>query len=407
MLETKKENEIVRKKGRPRKEKTEELENDKPEKKKRGRKKKIVDETEIKPKKKRGRKAAVKYFSSSIRKKIPLTTKIQDNNNNILHLEVTDIEEQSTNEKMFINKTVDDKYNEVGIVDGIMKEEIQEMLDNDKSILSDYINNKDTNINLRELYEARIENREKQDKALVDKLEMIHKENVIDIFNENIEEETKLSDDMINKNKKDKDMNRKKGYFGLLYDFVIQDDWLENTNICCWWCCHKFETVPIGIPIQYIYSKKKFRVRGVFCSFSCMKAYVKNDNKHKYSEALMKYMYCRITGENLNSKIECAPPRESLCMFGGELTIDEFRRSTQESKIYRMIEYPMFACRDYVEEVDIANVKNVNNIFKSNVFNKIVNLDDKRVEDAKTRLSQIEKTTITGKNTIDQFIRFS
>ena len=92
-------NEVVkRKKGRPRKNKPiEEL--PKGEKKKRGRKKKEVVMGEIKLKKKRGRKAAVKYFSSSIRKKIPLTTVLQDNNNFILHLDINeDIDVQTENE---------------------------------------------------------------------------------------------------------------------------------------------------------------------------------------------------------------------------------------------------------------------------------------------------------------------
>ena len=89
---------IKRKKGRPRKEVVENVPAVPEEKKKRGRKKKEVVVEEIKKKKKRGRKAAVKYFSSSIRKKIPLTTVLQDKNNYILHLDVKD--EDVTEEKI-------------------------------------------------------------------------------------------------------------------------------------------------------------------------------------------------------------------------------------------------------------------------------------------------------------------
>ena len=82
---------VKRKKGRPRKDTTlQNVPKNPEEKKKRGRKKKEVVVEEVKQKKKRGRKAAVKYFSSSIRKKIPLTTVLQDNNNYILHLDVKD-----------------------------------------------------------------------------------------------------------------------------------------------------------------------------------------------------------------------------------------------------------------------------------------------------------------------------
>ena len=70
-----------------------------------------------------------------------------------------------------------------------------------------------------------------------------------------------------------------------------------------------------------------------------------------------------------------------------------------------MIDYPMYISRDFIEEIDIQNVKAVNkNMFQEK---SIYNLDDKRVEDAKTRLSNIEETTITLGNTIDKFIKFA
>jgi hypothetical protein len=70
-----------------------------------------------------------------------------------------------------------------------------------------------------------------------------------------------------------------------------------------------------------------------------------------------------------------------------------------------MIDYPMFISRDFIEEIDIKNVKAVNkNIFQEKT---IYNLDDKRVEDARTRLLNIERSTVTLGNTIDKFIKFA
>ena len=94
-------------------------------------------------------------------------------------------------------------------------------------------------------------------------------------------------------------------------------------------------------------------------------------------------------------------------MFGGDLTIEEFRNAFRENKIYKMIEYPMFVSKDYIEEVDIQNVKRVNHNVFVEMQSKTRNLDDKRVEDARNRLSQIEKSTITIGNTIDKFIKFT
>jgi hypothetical protein len=92
-------------------------------------------------------------------------------------------------------------------------------------------------------------------------------------------------------------------------------------------------------------------------------------------------------------------------MFGGELTIEEFRNASKERKIYKMIEYPMYISRDYVEEVDLQNLKN----FNKTVFNKQTNnfeinkLDDKKLKEVKSR---VNSSVVVTNNSIDRFIRF-
>jgi hypothetical protein len=95
-------------------------------------------------------------------------------------------------------------------------------------------------------------------------------------------------------------------------------------------------------------------------------------------------------------------------MFGGDLTIEEFRSSCTD-KIYKMIEYPMIIINDYVEEIEIANIKSINKmIFKEDTRNTMSSNDSdkKRIEDAKLRISKIEKATVTTGNTIEEFIKF-
>ena len=61
-----------------------------------------------------------------------------------------------------------------------LEKEYDDLLENDNSILADFLENKDSeNSSLRDLYEKRIENREKQDTLLIDKLEHLHKEKEI------------------------------------------------------------------------------------------------------------------------------------------------------------------------------------------------------------------------------------
>jgi hypothetical protein len=421
---------VKRKKGRPRKETTPQTDVPKPpeEKKKRGRKKKEVVVEEVKQKKKRGRKAAVKYFSSSIRKKIPLTTVLQDNNNYILHLDVKNDEktEVETGEAFgidAINETSERKDSEnvnidiPSVVNSVfeklksendaninqLQKEYDELLEKEETILSEIFDNED---DLTELYEKRLEYREHQDNILINKLEVMHKDNnIVDkIFSTEFATEeikTEYIDDS-------QEQNRKKGFFELLRPFVDNENWLHNTDVCCWWCCHKFESVPLGLPVKYDELKRKFQVKGVFCSFSCMMAYNKSGRRNNTQEYLIKFLYNKLTGTILNDmNLEPAPPRCCLKMFGGELSIEEFRNSFKENKVYKMIEYPMFVCKDYIEEVDIQNVKRVNRNVFSETQQRVSNLDDKRIEDAKIRLSQIERTTITLGNTIDKFIKIS
>jgi len=439
---------IKRKKGRPRKEVVlTDVKEEVKEKKKRGRKKKPVTENEdVKKKKKRGRKAAVKYFSSSIRKKIPLTTYIQDTNNYILHLDIK--EEDNKNDNNLINdknsiyddilfKTLEEKNyeylskeNESDKEESDNEESDNEESDNeesddsesdkeesDKEESDDNESNISDEDNLKELYKSRIQFREKQDKNLINKLEKLHKDdefinkvyNNFDKIQENDIKENKDKVDEIN----EQEHNKKMGYFELLYKFIHNEEWIEKTDICCWWCCHKFDSIPIGLPVYYCKIKNKFRVKGVFCSFACMIAYNNNEYNNKSSHKyLINFLYKKLTGVERSISGLSAPPRSSLKCFGGELTIEEFRQATEENKIYKMVEYPMFMSRDYIEEVDIANLKNANvKIFNENTSSTIVKqstnkLDDKRVEDAKFRLSQIE-TTVTLGNTIDKFLKIS
>jgi hypothetical protein len=406
-----------KKKGRPRKENIAELSADlsmlqvddnkqEPEKKKRGRKKKeVVADEGVKQKKKRGRKAAVKYFSSSIRKKMPLTTVMQDSNNFILHLDVKEDELDNTSltydtieksgDKIMDSMFEKLKHDEVADV----KKEIEEMLDDD------ILDGEDEH-DLPNLYERRIEFRENQDKLLVDKLETLHKD---DTFIRSLLQDSSCKEPEQEKQRDTvQNVNRKKGYFELLYPFLHNTEWLEKTDISCWWCCHEFDTLPIGLPVHYCIRVHKFRVKGVFCSFACLMAY-KTEKRIQNIDSLIKYLYQKLTGTAVHeSVLQSAPPRCALQMFGGELTIEQFRESSRNNLVYKMVEYPMFVSKDYVEEVDIANVKNANTkIFDDTSFAKVVDLDDKRVQDAKLRLSQIEKTTITGQNTIDKFIKFS
>jgi hypothetical protein len=315
---------VKRKKGRPRKIKPDELFNEDgtpkeevvKEKKKRGRKKKEVPPQEevVKQKKKRGRKTAVKYFSSSIRKKMPLTTIIKDNDNYILHIDIKDEEsvnvQQDTNKNSVdTNETTETENYEINktfqkhpVIDSLPKE-IKEILNNNENeddLLSNLIDmdeKLESEKNIKDLYEKRLEFREKQDQLLSVKLEEMHKdEHFLNQLLENDEkpEYNSPNDDYLKVKNKVQENNKKKGYFQILYDFIHNKEWLHKTDVCCWWCCHDFNTVPLGLPLEYKKKINKFLVKGVFCSFACMLSY---NNEKKYNDKLhlinSRYIYIR------------------------------------------------------------------------------------------------------------------
>lgn len=131
------------------------------------------------------------------------------------------------------------------------------------------------------------------------------------------------------------------------------EEWSEKSDICCWWCCYKFEGIPIGLPDRYYMDK--FYLFGNFCSFNCALSYNINLNDNKLWERynLLHFLYKKMF--NLQNKISPAPARELLTIFGGPLTIEEFRRKTEYlgsfSKSFRTILPPMTSIIPIVEEV--------------------------------------------------------
>jgi hypothetical protein len=184
----------------------------------------------------------------------------------------------------------------------------------------------------------------------------------------------------------------------ILKDFNSNNEWPEKTNIKCWWCCHNFETIPLGIPMKFY--NDNFYLKGCFCSFNCILAYV-NDNKSKYKYDLIypniKSLRFKLTNKMLNEDLNPAPPRESLKIFGGELSIEQFRSSSNDY-IFRRINYPMKIIIDQIEKLDL-----IKPIIKSNISNEQSHIDSDVINQAQIRISKNkEMKTIT--NTLDKFL---
>jgi len=137
----------------------------------------------------------------------------------------------------------------------------------------------------------------------------------------------------------------------------IGEAWPEKTNVCCWWCAHTFTTCPCTLPVKYDSLRKRFTFVGIFCSWNCTKSYNYEKNDHvRYQRAelitlLVQQMYGILHAIN----IKPAPPRQCLKMFGGYMTINEFRddNKTVDSYNLNLIKYNYV----YPEITEISNIK--------------------------------------------------
>ena len=82
--------------------------------------------------------------------------------------------------------------------------------------------------------------------------------------------------------------------------FIDNKDWLYHTDVCCWWCCHEFQTVPLGLPLKY--KDNKYLIKGVFCTFGCMLAY--DEIYNLSSKYLINQLYKDLTGISIISSTQ-------------------------------------------------------------------------------------------------------
>lgn len=109
---------------------------------------------------------------------------------------------------------------------------------------------------------------------------------------------------------------------------------IEKTHISCWWCAHEFSTMPCFIPDRIC--DDTYYVFGCFCSYSCALAYnlELNDSRTSIRTSLIKQICKMIFG---NSSVGVAGKKELLTKFGGNQSIEQFRKNAMLcTKEYKM-----------------------------------------------------------------------
>ena len=179
--------------------------------------------------------------------------------------------------------------------------------------------------------------------------------------------------------------------------------WPSSTTIHCWWCSHPFEGPPCALPCDY--KDNIFKVYGVFCSPECAAAYNFDDVNTGYDlwerYSLLNFLYRKIYSNN-NIKIKIAPPRQTLKIFGGHLSINEFRvNNTNYNNTYKLVIPPMISI------IPVQELTNIDNGYSS-VSDKKYFIEKDKLNDKSSNLRlKRNKPFNSSKNTLEKCMLLS
>jgi hypothetical protein len=109
--------------------------------------------------------------------------------------------------------------------------------------------------------------------------------------------------------------------------FISLAEWTKTTNIRCWHCTLKFKSMPWFI-ITSESTHGYYNIKGNFCSCGCLMGYITNNySKRKHFDIYhnVTKLYEIFTGRK-KFTIECSPSIYCLEMYGGKLTMDNYKK---------------------------------------------------------------------------------
>lgn len=125
------------------------------------------------------------------------------------------------------------------------------------------------------------------------------------------------------------------------YFYPHQDSkeiWPARTGFPCMNCCHLFDTNPI--PIVHAFNQNKFYVSGSYCSVNCAKYVLLHSDVSMSSVRIDGFNRMVMEVFKIYDPVFPSPPPMMLKLFGGSLTIEEFR-SNFATKDVETISWPL------------------------------------------------------------------
>ena len=100
----------------------------------------------------------------------------------------------------------------------------------------------------------------------------------------------------------------------------------------CFWCCHTFSWNPCVIPTHYDVYTKQYSAEGHFCSPECALAWTYSDSTLTDSQRWLRHSLIQSMYHDMykTSELRPAPDKRVLRLFGGTLSIEQYRRYVKE-----------------------------------------------------------------------------
>jgi hypothetical protein len=111
-----------------------------------------------------------------------------------------------------------------------------------------------------------------------------------------------------------------------------------HSDAACFWCCHTFTHRPVILPIRD--TGEHLLVTGNFCSPECSASYLFDIRQDSHTRWEQFSLLHRVYGEVCHGTIYPAPARSALKLFGGALSIQEYRALIYSHKVRVDIHLP-------------------------------------------------------------------
>lgn len=136
-----------------------------------------------------------------------------------------------------------------------------------------------------------------------------------------------------------------------------------STTVACYWCAHSFKNQAVVIPESE--RNNIYKVYGNFCSPECAMAYLLKESLDPHIRWDRMALLYRIYDVDGKGRIYPAPPRESLKLFGGPLSIESYRATLHSNKVRIDLHIPPMV--SIIGSIDTKPIDFYDTSIKSNV----------------------------------------